>query len=113
MPYCPLAPLPRPELIPELVHVVWGMSKDFCASGLRCGCLHSRNPQLLQAFDNLGYFCAVPNPIQTALAAALEDGEWLAAFLRTNTERLRGAYGQLEVHTAPRRALARLPASFS
>jgi 1-aminocyclopropane-1-carboxylate synthase len=33
-------------LIHDLVHVVFGLSKDFCASGLRFGCLHSRNQSL-------------------------------------------------------------------
>jgi aspartate/methionine/tyrosine aminotransferase len=40
----------------DLVHVVFGFSKDFAASGLRVGCLYSRNKQLLSALDNLGYF---------------------------------------------------------
>eukprot|EP00983_Pelagomonas_calceolata_P070796 1150933-Pelagomonas_calceolata.AAC.4 len=32
------------------------MSKDFCASGLRIGVLHTRNAAILQAMDNLSYF---------------------------------------------------------
>lgn len=34
---------------PNLVHVMYGMSKDFGASGLRLAGLHSRNPNLTQA----------------------------------------------------------------
>jgi 1-aminocyclopropane-1-carboxylate synthase len=34
---------------PGLVHVLYGMSKDFAAAGLRLGCLISRNQRLLQA----------------------------------------------------------------
>ncbi len=46
--------------------------------------------------DNLGYFCAVPNPQQWALAAVLGDGPWLRGFLEENTRRLRQAYAGLE-----------------
>ncbi|KXZ54539.1 hypothetical protein GPECTOR_4g604 [Gonium pectorale] len=49
-----------------------------------------------EAYDNLGYFCAVPNPVQWALIAALEDEQWLAGFLATNKARLGQAYGKLE-----------------
>ncbi|PNW83097.1 hypothetical protein CHLRE_06g306400v5 [Chlamydomonas reinhardtii] len=90
------AGLPHPARLPDLLHVVWGLSKDFCASGLRVGCLHSRNTQLNKALDNLGYFCAVANPVQWGLAAALADGDWLRHFLDTNRARMAAAYGQLE-----------------
>lgn len=30
----------------QLLHIVFGLSKDFCASGLRMGCLHTRNALL-------------------------------------------------------------------
>lgn len=34
---------------PDLVHVMYGMSKDFGASGLRLGALHSRNEEMIKA----------------------------------------------------------------
>lgn len=34
---------------PALIHVLYGMSKDFAAAGLRLGCLISRNEKLMQA----------------------------------------------------------------
>lgn len=34
---------------PALVHVLYGMSKDFAAAGLRLGCLISQNKRFLQA----------------------------------------------------------------
>lgn len=34
---------------PALIHVLYGMSKDFAAAGLRLGCLISRNKKLMQA----------------------------------------------------------------
>ncbi|GIL83125.1 hypothetical protein Vretimale_11471 [Volvox reticuliferus] len=91
-----VAGFPYAERLADLHHVVWGMSKDLCASGLRCGCLHTRNNYLRQALDNLGYFCAVPNPIQWALIHALEDQTWMSEFLRTNRARLKNSYDKLE-----------------
>lgn len=49
----------------------------------------------LQALDNLGYFCAVPNPVQWALMHALEDSDWLTAFWETNRARLKESYDML------------------
>lgn len=43
-------------LAADLVHVLFGASKDFCGSGLRIGALWSRNAALNTALDNLGYF---------------------------------------------------------
>ncbi|GLI59990.1 hypothetical protein VaNZ11_002049 [Volvox africanus] len=91
-----VAGLPYAERLADLHHVVWGLSKDLCASGLRCGCLHTRNNYLRQALDNLGYFCAVPNPVQWALIHALEDQKWMSEFLRINRARLKQSYDKLE-----------------
>ncbi|KAG2483578.1 hypothetical protein HYH03_017585 [Edaphochlamys debaryana] len=90
------AALPHADRLTDLLHVVWGLSKDFCGSGLRVGCLHTRNTQLLTAFDNLGYFCAVPNTLQWSLARALSDEAWVASFIAENTRRMRAAYAGLE-----------------
>ena len=43
----------------ERLHIMWGVSKDFCASGLRLGCLWTQNKAILKAMGNLSYFCAV------------------------------------------------------
>ena len=40
----------------ERVHVVWAFSKDFGASGLRCGVLVSENEAVLAAVDSLAYW---------------------------------------------------------
>ena len=75
----------------NLVHVVWGLSKDFCGSGLRVGCLWSQNEALNTAMNNVSYFCAVGNYQQHVLAAALEAEEATDAFLAANRARLRQA----------------------
>lgn len=48
-----------------LVHCVFGMSKDYCASGLRVGFVWTQNEALLRCFgDSLSLFCAVSNETQ-------------------------------------------------
>ncbi|KAK9811667.1 hypothetical protein WJX72_008020 [[Myrmecia] bisecta] len=79
----------------DLVHVVFGLSKDWCASGLRVGALLTQNKQLHALFMNLTYFCAVPNHTQYAVAAMLEDQAFVADFLAQNARRLGQAYGTL------------------
>jgi 1-aminocyclopropane-1-carboxylate synthase len=72
-------------------HILWGASKDLCASGLRCGVLFSHSAPLLAALDNIGYFSAASNATQDALALALEDEAWVRGFLAANHARLREA----------------------
>jgi len=84
----------------DRVHILWGFSKDFCASGLRVGVLFSHNVSLLGALDNVGYFSAASNHTQDTLALALVGGEvsgsyhsltWLEGYLARNRARLREA----------------------
>jgi hypothetical protein len=42
------------EKLRELLHVVFGFSKDLCASGLRMGCLHSRSPRVFDVGGSRG-----------------------------------------------------------
>jgi 1-aminocyclopropane-1-carboxylate synthase len=57
-------------------------------SGYRVGVLRTRNGGVLQANDNLGYFCAVPGPMQFALSEMLEDTAWVDAYLAENLTNL-------------------------
>ena len=83
------------EVVDRLVHQVWGFSKDFCASGLRVGCLYSGNRQLLATLDNVSYFAAVSNFTQDALASMLEDTGFVKRFLGRNRAELRLSYETL------------------
>eukprot|EP00667_Euglena_gracilis_P009153 EG_transcript_9291 len=74
------------------VHQLWGTSKDFCASGLRIGCLYSCNPAVLRALDNIGYFAIPSGPVQLQVADMLEDEEWIRMYVAENHRRLRAAY---------------------
>ena len=77
------------------LHVVYGLSKDFCASGYRVGVLSTRNEQIVRAMDNVAYFCCVPGPMQFAVAEMLEDEPWVDAFLAENASNLREAHAVL------------------
>ena len=72
------------------LHVVYGLSKDFCASGYRVGVLRTRNEGIIRAMDNVAYFCTLPGPMQFAVAEMLEDEAWTDAYLAANAKNLRG-----------------------
>ncbi|WIA13905.1 hypothetical protein OEZ85_002476 [Tetradesmus obliquus] len=76
----------------DLVHIVFGFSKDFCASGLRVGCLLTKNAGLNKALDNIAYFNSTPCPLQWSLSQLLSDKQWLQDYLQENRRRLREAY---------------------
>ena len=48
----------------DYVHAIWGLSKDFCMSGNRCGVLYSTNAKLVRAMEELGVSNGVGNFFQ-------------------------------------------------
>lgn len=73
-------------------HIVWAFSKDFAASGLRCGVLISENEAVLAAVDGLAYWAATSGDTQHLLKNMLEDEAWLSAYVTENQRRLAAAY---------------------
>lgn len=45
----------RKIIDPTQLHVLYGASKDFCANGLRLGCIYSKNKGLLGAISSIRY----------------------------------------------------------
>jgi 1-aminocyclopropane-1-carboxylate synthase len=45
------------------IYLLWGLSKDFGASGFRFGVLYTQNELLLEALGNLNAFAAVSHPM--------------------------------------------------
>ena len=43
-------------IAPECLHVLYGMSKDFGASGLRLGCIHTKSRDVMNAMNALAWF---------------------------------------------------------
>ncbi len=74
------------------IHVVWAFSKDFGASGLRCGVLVSENEALMQAVDALAYWAVVSGDTQHVLGEMIADGPWVDGYLAAMQAGLREAY---------------------
>jgi aspartate/methionine/tyrosine aminotransferase len=94
----------RPHL-GERAHVVWAFSKDFGASGLRCGVLVSENEEVVAAVDGLAYWAAVSGDTQYRLGELIGDAAWVDGYVAENRRRLAAAYaevtGALDRHRIP------------
>ena len=77
------------------VHLIYGMSKDWCASGLRVGLVYTRNKPLHQAMSSLAGFSGVSNHTQHILAEVLSDEAWTNDFVAQNSKLLEGSYDAL------------------
>ncbi|CEN60721.1 hypothetical protein ASPCAL03154 [Aspergillus calidoustus] len=78
---------------PQLVHAVWGMSKDFGATGLRIGVLISQsNPQFLGACESTSLFSFPSSLADKAVASLLADDAFTDSFISTNRARLSESY---------------------
>ncbi|CAK46310.1 uncharacterized protein An12g06040 [Aspergillus niger] len=77
----------------EMVHVVWGLSKDFGSTGLRIGCLISkRNRMLLDAVEGISLY-NFPSSVADRIASLLlSDDTLLKQYISTNRRRLSESY---------------------
>lgn len=79
----------------ERVHIVWAFSKDFGASGLRCGVLVSENPAVNAAVDTLAYWACCSGHTQYLLGEMISDEAWVDSYIGSMRELLNGAYTRL------------------
>jgi aspartate/methionine/tyrosine aminotransferase len=86
-PFVSIASL-RPSL-GERAHVVWAFSKDFGASGLRCGVLVSENARVLRAMDQLAYWGACSGHTLHLLAQLVGDAPVVDAWVERMRSTLR------------------------
>ncbi|PWY65058.1 PLP-dependent transferase [Aspergillus eucalypticola CBS 122712] len=78
---------------PGLVHVLWGMSKDFGANGLRLGFLVDQGNNLLEtSFSSLSLFSCPSSASDHIATIVLEDDQFTESFIRTNKQRLSRNY---------------------
>ena len=78
---------------PSLIHILWGMSKDFGANGIRIGALISQsNIPLLNAVSKVGRFSYPSSISDLAATLLLEDDAFTENYIRTNQDRLSKAY---------------------
>lgn len=74
------------------VHLVWGLSKDFGASGFRIGIAYTQNELLLDCLGNLIGFAWVSHPMQRMMADLLLDSDFCDTFLKESSHRLKKSY---------------------
>lgn len=92
-PFASIASVPTREAgLGPWVHIVWAFSKDFGASGLRCGVLASENERVLKAVDALAYWSCCSGDTQVLLAEMVSDDAWVDAYIPAMQGRLRDAY---------------------
>ncbi|KAJ3337508.1 hypothetical protein HDU93_001001 [Gonapodya sp. JEL0774] len=81
----------------EMVHVLWGLSKDFNMNGLRGD--QSELILVIAACRNLAKFhgppLAIAHPLHTLLTTLLSDTFFLTTHTETNKNRLRDMYGRI------------------
>ncbi|KAK5994746.1 1-aminocyclopropane-1-carboxylate synthase 1-like protein [Cladobotryum mycophilum] len=76
----------------ELLHVIYGFSKDFSAAGLRLGCLITRSTAMLKLIQMVMRFVN-PSGASVAVAIAmLANREWCRHFFDTSRRRIGDAY---------------------
>jgi aspartate/methionine/tyrosine aminotransferase len=82
----------RSASLGDNVHVVWAFSKDFAASGLRCGVLISENSEVIRALETLAYWSCCSGDTQFMLGEMISDDAWVDAYVDEMQSRLRDAY---------------------
>ncbi len=81
----------RPAL-GDHIHIVWAFSKDFGASGLRCGLVVSENEPLLAAVNGLAYWGVVSGHTQWILGRMIADDAWIDHYCSELRRRLGAAH---------------------
>ena len=71
---------------------MWAFSKDFAASGLRCGVLVSENERVLAAVDGLAYWACCSGDTQYLLGEMVADDQWVDRYVALMQGRLGQAY---------------------
>ena len=74
------------------VHMVWSISKDFGASGLRVGLIYTQNQLLVEGLATLNIFRGVSGPIQMVVSELLTDDDFVDKYLQESRNRLLYSY---------------------
>jgi aspartate/methionine/tyrosine aminotransferase len=80
-------------LPPSHIHILWGLSKDFSANGLRLGVIISQaNPTLLSAIRTVALHSAPSSLVEHVAATMLSDTAFTDTYIATNQTRLSESY---------------------
>ncbi|KAL8786894.1 MAG: hypothetical protein Q9213_002525 [Squamulea squamosa] len=81
---------------PNLIHIVYGMSKDFSSNGLRCGVLLSQsNPSLLASLRSIAMFSWPTSTTEFYWTTLLNDRSFLNDYFAENSRRLAAGYERM------------------
>ncbi|KAL8852215.1 MAG: hypothetical protein Q9221_002925 [Calogaya cf. arnoldii] len=81
---------------PSLVHVLYGMSKDFCSNSLRCGVLLSQsNAPLLSSLKSIALFSWPVSTTERYWTTLLNDRPFLNYYFAENSKRLAASYERM------------------
>jgi aspartate/methionine/tyrosine aminotransferase len=83
------------ETLGDRLHIVWAFSKDFGASGLRCGVLVSESPAVHTAMNLFAYWACCSGHTQHLLGEVISDEVWVDGFIGTVQTKLGDAYSTL------------------
>lgn len=93
VPFTSVLSLDTREIIsPDMIHVLYGASKDFCANGLRLGFVCTLNDGIMSAISSISQFFWSPHILQDLWAAMLKDKVWLDAFMHRKTALVEANY---------------------
>ncbi|KAL3305054.1 cutinase transcription factor 1 beta [Colletotrichum asianum] len=70
----------------NLLHVLYGASKDFCANGLRLGMVYTKNEAMLGAMSSISMFSWSPHVLQDVWASMMNDQMWIKSFMEKKTD---------------------------
>ncbi|MDX1447512.1 MAG: aminotransferase class I/II-fold pyridoxal phosphate-dependent enzyme [Acidimicrobiia bacterium] len=76
----------------EDIHIIWAISKDLAANGLRCGFLFSHNERLKSAVSGQAIWAAVSGRTQHFVSELLADRGWTDKYLVEMPRRLAEAH---------------------
>ncbi|EGD83399.1 hypothetical protein PTSG_04007 [Salpingoeca rosetta] len=79
----------------DLIHIMWGGSKDLGLNGFRIGVLLTRNQELKKCLRGLAYGFSTPAEMQEMTAAVIEDEHFFTRFLEANAQRLTDTYSKV------------------
>ncbi|KAK1989152.1 pyridoxal phosphate-dependent transferase [Colletotrichum cereale] len=85
---------------PHRLHVLWGMSKDFGANGVRLGAIISQqNPSFHSSLTPVGIYSSPSAITDHATANILDDTEWVNKYIEENQRKLQENF-ELVAHWA-------------
>ncbi|CAI0470230.1 unnamed protein product [Linum tenue] len=79
---------------PDLIHIVYSLSKDMGLPGLRAGVVYSYNDAVVRCGRRMSSFGLVSSQTQHLLAAMLSDEDFVGRFLLESSRRLGERHGR-------------------